>query len=127
MALSDDQKLSVQVRLAAAMRGADAKAMAELAEPDAVAWHNHDEQLVPYEASVATVGWMHRNIGQLTWEDTAVLSTPNGFVWQSVLGGSTPAGDVRAPLCMVVTLSSGGLIQRIEEYLDPAGFAALAS
>ena len=68
---------------------------------------------------------LHETMPDVDWEDVAVHPTASGFVWQAVMVGNAPGGPVRAPTCMVVSLSDAGLIQRLDEYLDLGGLAAL--
>jgi hypothetical protein len=93
--------------------------------PGATIWHNIDDRAIPADRSAATLGRLHEAMPNVDWEDVAVHPTPSGFVWQAVVVGNAPGGPVRAPTCMVVVLSEAGLIQRLDEYLDPGGLAAL--
>jgi ketosteroid isomerase-like protein len=123
--LSDDEKLAVQKAYADASRKGDVDALAALSEPDAVVWHNYDDVVVSAEQSRKTVRWLHRTMPDAAWEDVAVLPTPNGFVWQSIMTGTAPGGAVRAHTCVVVTLSDAGKVARTEEYLDTAALGPI--
>jgi hypothetical protein len=120
-----DISRSTQAAYASATRAGDIEALRKLGAPGATVWHNHDAQEVPWEQSVQMIGWMHRAMPDVSWEDVAIRPIPDGFVWQVVLSGTAPNGSVVAQLCMVVGVSAEGLITRIEEYMDPASFASL--
>ena len=119
--------VAVHAAYAAATRAGDAEALTALMEPDAVVWHNYDDAEIGPEASLRTLRWLHRTLDDLRWTDVAMLPTAEGFVWRAVISGSSPTGTVRAHTCMVVTLSPAGRVERVDEYLDPAAFAAAAT
>jgi ketosteroid isomerase-like protein len=124
-ALTNDQKLAVAARFAAATRGNDPEASAALNAPGSVTWHNFDELEVTPEHGARTMTWLRRAVPDLAWIDVATLPTPNGFVMQTILTGTAPGGPLRLHSCMVVSLDDAGLITRIEEYLDTAQSAVL--
>jgi hypothetical protein len=94
-------------------------------EPDAVVWHNNDELEVDVERANRTLRWLHRTIPDVTWSDIDAFPTSSGFVWQAVMTGTVSGGEVRVPTCIVASIAPSGRIQRIAEYLDPAGFGPL--
>ncbi|HEY2428230.1 MAG TPA: nuclear transport factor 2 family protein [Acidimicrobiales bacterium] len=123
--LPHDDHETVAARYAAAVQSGDAEAIAELTEPSAAIWHNFDGQVVDRTASEQTLLWLHRTVQDLACEDTAILSTRTGFVWQAVMTGEAPGGPLRAATCMVATLSAAGRIDRIDEYVDSSQLACL--
>ncbi|MCU1367974.1 MAG: nuclear transport factor 2 family protein [Ilumatobacteraceae bacterium] len=123
--LSDQEKLAAARRYAAATRLGDAAAYAAGTEPDAVAWHNFDGAEAGPERTARTLRWLHATAPDVTWTDIAVIPTANGFVWQALMAGTAPAGVFSVHTCMVVTLSSRGLVTRTDEYLDPAALSVL--
>jgi hypothetical protein len=124
-ALTNEEKLAVAARFAAATRGNDPDASAALNAPGSVTWHNFDELEVTPEQGARTMAWLRRAVPDLAWTDVATLPTPAGFVMQTILTGTAPGGRLRLHSCMVVTLDDDGLIKRIEEYLDTAQSAVL--
>jgi SnoaL-like domain len=118
--LSDDDKLTIAARFAAANNSGDPAASAALFAPGALTWHNFDEVEVTREQSERTVAWLRRTVADLNWTEVATLPTPNGFVAQQVMPGTAPGGPLRVQSCVVVTLDDDGLITRIDEYLDTA-------
>src|SRR6266542_710659 len=112
--LSDDDKLAVAARFAAASRGNDGEAYAALCAPGAVTWHNFDEIEASTAQTVRTVAWLHRAVPDLAWTDVALLPTPTGFVSQTIMSGTAPGGPLRVHSCVVATLDDDGLITRVE-------------
>ena len=99
--------------------------MLALSAAEAVVWHNFDEVEASMEQTVKGLHWIHRAVPDLAWTDISLRPMDNGFVWQAVLTGTAPGGSLRAHSCVVVTLDDGGLITRLEEYLDRAQTAVL--
>lgn len=126
LALSDDDKLAIARRFAAASRENDAEAYAALCTASSVTWHNFDGLEVPTDTTVRTVAWLHRTVPDLAWTDVALHPTPTGFVSQTVMTGTAPGGALNVHSCVVVTLDDDGLVARVEEYLDPGQTAVLA-
>jgi ketosteroid isomerase-like protein len=122
---SDAEKLAIAERFAAASRANDGDAYRALCAPDAVTWHNFDDAEVTTEQTVRTVAWLHRTVPDLAWSDVAFHLTPTGWVSQTVMTGTAPGGPLRVHSCVIVTLGEGGLVARVEEYLDPAQTAEL--
>lgn len=123
--LTDDEKLAIATRFAAASRANDADAYRALCAPGAVTWHNFDDLEVDTDQTVRTVAWLHRTVADLTWHDVALAPTPTGFVSQTIMTGTAPGGPLRVHSCVVVTLDETGLVTRVDEYLDPSQTAVL--
>lgn len=123
--LSDADRIAIARRYAVATRSNDGDTVIAMSAPGAEIWHNFDNAVVDTATTVKTIGWLHRTVTDLAWEDVALLPTPTGWVSQTILSGIAPGGQVRAYSCVVVTLDADGLISRLEEYLDPAQLAAL--
>lgn len=123
--MTDDDKLAVAARFAAASRDNDATAYRALCAPDATTWHNFDELAVDTERTLRTVAWLHRSVADLAWHDVALSPTPTGFVAQTMMTGTAPGGPLRVLSCVIVTLDDDGLVRRVEEYLDTAQTAPL--
>lgn len=123
--LSDDDKLEIARRFAAASRDNDGDAYAALCAPGAVTWHNFDDLEVGTEQTIRTVAWLHRTVPDLAWHDVSLAPTPTGFVSQTIMTGSAPGGALRVHSCVVVTLDDSGLVTRVDEYLDPNQTAVL--
>jgi ketosteroid isomerase-like protein len=125
MTLSPADALALHATYAAACRAGDVAAVRALTEPDAVVWHNFDDTAISAARAEQSLAWLHRTVPDVDWKDVAVLPTPHGFVWQSILTGHAPGGELHAHSCLVVTLSEAGKIQRSEEYVDAAAIQPL--
>jgi ketosteroid isomerase-like protein len=125
--VTDDEKLAVAARYIAATRAGDLDALAAACEPAMVVWHNHDGVEVDGAATLRTLGWLHRTVPDIDWETAGLRATGDGFVWQAVTSGTAPGGPLRLHTCAVVTLSAGGKVARIDEYLDSGALAPLAA
>ncbi len=120
MALSDTEKLQIAEAYIAASRTNDPVALAAVCSADSITWHNFDEVEVGPAQSAKALGWIHRTVPDITWTTLALTATSDGFVWQSVLGGTAPGGPLHCHSCIVATLNDDGKISRIDEYLDTA-------
>jgi len=110
--------LAVADRLFAAIEAGDIEAIHDLYAPDAVIWHNFDDAEQSREQNVRMLGWAIRNLSGMHYTDVRRSVTDEGFVQQHVLRAVNRAGvEIAVPACLVVTVS-GGLITRLDEYLD---------
>jgi ketosteroid isomerase-like protein len=108
----------VAPRLFRAIEGGDADAVAACFSADAVVWHNIDRVEQPLAETLKVLRWMARNVTDLRYEDVRCEATASGFVQQHVLRGNAPSGrQLELPACLVATVE-GGLITRIDEYVD---------
>jgi ketosteroid isomerase-like protein len=123
--LTDDDKLAIAAKFAAASRTNDADAYRALCTADATTWHNFDDAELGTDQTVKTVAWLHRSVANLAWHDVSLLPTPTGWVSQTLMTGAAPGGELRVHSCVIVTLNGDGLVTRVEEYLDPAQTAVL--
>lgn len=115
-----DAHLAVARAYCDASRRGDADAFVALAAPDAVVWHNADDNEEPLANAAKALSWLHRTVPDVAWTDRALTPTAEGFVWRAVLTGTAPGGPLAVHTCVVVTLSEAELVERIDEYLDPA-------
>lgn len=125
--MADQRMLALQKEYARRTRDGDVEGLAALFTPDAVIRHSYDERTIPAAKAVRLLGEVHRARPGVCWEDVSVLPTPHGFVWQAVIIGSAPRGEVRAHTCSVATVRASRLLERLDEYLDPAAIAPLTA
>ena len=108
----------------AIMRG-DIDAVRAIYSPDAVIWHNNDQNEETPDRNLRVLGWVTKNIKDLRYEELRRHETPSGFVQQHVLRGIAPNGTaLEIPACIVCEVKDGR-ITRLDEYLDSAHTAAL--
>jgi len=108
--------------LDAIVAGDTARVLATYAE-GATIWHNFDNlDQVPAD-NVKTLRALHRLIPGFHYDEIRRTVLPDGFWQQHVLRATTPNGELSIPAALRVYVSDG-TITRLEEYLDPAPFAA---
>ena len=108
-------------RMFAALSAGDLAAAAACYTPDARIWHSFD--CVAHDLNGITAEWegLVANFPQRDYVDVRRQQTPDGFVQQHVMTGTTASGARRAwPVCIVVRVE-GGRIARLDEYIDRAG------
>ncbi len=119
MPLSDEDKLSLQRRFAAATASGEPEQAALLCADGAMVWHNYDDQSIPYTDTGKSLIWLHRKVPDIAWETRRITATANGWMWQAAITGTAPGGVLRAHTCMIATLNDDGLIVQLDEYIDP--------
>jgi ketosteroid isomerase-like protein len=90
---------------------------------DATVWHNFDDADQTPAENCKTLVMMHRLIPGFAYVDVRRTVLADGFWQQHVLSATTANGEMRMPAALKITLRDGR-ISRLEEYLDPAAFAA---
>ena len=125
MALSADQKLDSQRRYADAVNSGAVDTVLTLLAPGATSWHNFDDVTAPLADAFKGLGWMHKKVTGLRWDTRKVLITDDGWVWEAVIRGTAPHGELAAHTCMVVRLDDNGLITELDEYIDPSAMKPL--
>ena len=123
-ALANDAALAVARRLTEAFDSRDASAFEALYAPDATVWHSYDQVEMDRAKALVGVARFFGGLARLRCSDVRREPTPSGFVQQHRLGGEFSAGGSFSdlPVCLIVRVV-GDQIARIEEYIDPKGFA----
>ena len=112
--------------LLAAITTTDVEALQRIYAPDVVIWHNFDQVEQTLEENLKVMFWMGKRLSGMEYGDIRRQPTPTGYVQQHILRGTAPDGTkLEMPACLVVTIE-GERITRLDEYLDPAGAAALS-
>jgi ketosteroid isomerase-like protein len=111
----------------AALDGSDADAMVAVLAPGAVIWHDYDRKVVDARENMAAIGTLAQIVRDAKMERVRVGEFPGGFVYQFVLHGTVIANGKPFEMqnCIVAT-TEGGLISRIDEYVDSTIGAQLA-
>lgn len=109
-------------KLFAAMASGDLAAFRACFAPEALVWHNVNNQVDDLEKTVQILGAVTSN-WKLQYDDIRRVETPDGFAQRHTLHGRSRAGDeFEAHIGLFVTLGAAGTIVRIDEYLDPSQF-----
>lgn len=117
--------LQVADRYAAAIEAGDDEATQEFYAPEARIWHNTDGKEQTVEENLALGQWLRRRVPDVTFTELRNIATETGFVRLCVMRGTGPSGNrFELPSCIVGFVRPDGLIERIEEYIDPAPLTA---
>ena len=119
--------LALRDRFFAAVTSGDIEAVRACYAHDAVIWHNYDGISQSVDENLRVLGWIARNVRDFRYEDVRCQPTPTGFVEQHITCGTSPGGtEFAIPACIVCTVVDG-LVTRLDEYLDSAQTARIAS
>ncbi len=119
--------VEVARQLFAAVAAGDIDTVRELYAPDCTVWLNARGRAQTVEENTRALAWMTRMLRDIRYEDVRCQPTPEGFVQQHVLRGTTASGaPFEVPACMVGRVEDGK-ITRLEEYLDSAHLQTLLS
>jgi ketosteroid isomerase-like protein len=115
-----DEAETLASRFFAAIERSDLDAIREIYSPDAEIWHNVTGRSQTREENLALLRYFTGRVSELRYEVLEREFFRGGFVQLYILHGKLESGDlVAAPVCLVVHVS-GGRIERLFEYLDPA-------
>jgi len=105
----------------------DGDAMVATLAPGAVVWHNYDRKVVDAIENMASVGMLAQIVRDMSMERIRVEEFSGGFVYQFALHGTVISNGNPFEMHNVIIASvEGGLITRIDEYVDPSVGAQLA-
>jgi ketosteroid isomerase-like protein len=108
----------------AAIERGDLEAVRALYAPNVSIWHNVTGKTQSRDENLALLKFFTGRVSERRYEVLAREFFPGGFVQRHVLHGKLASGElVAAPVCLVVHVS-GGKIERLYEYLDPAAVRA---
>lgn len=114
--------MEVAEALFRAIEAGDVEAVSRLYHPDVRVWHNTDDHAQTRDENLATLAWLVAHLGERRYEVLRREPLSDGFLQQHVLHGRFVDGSpLRLHAAMTVVVRDG-LIVRIEEYLDSAGF-----
>jgi uncharacterized protein len=107
-------------KLFAAMESGDLDTVRSCFAPDALVWHNANNQVDGLEETLGALAAV-TDYWTLQYDDIRRVRTPDGFAQQHTLRGRGRAGDeFEAHIGVFVTLGAAGTIVGIDEYLDPS-------
>jgi ketosteroid isomerase-like protein len=114
-------------RLFDAATSGDAAMLRQMFAPDAIIWNNVEDVEHGAADGLAMLGRLGRRVAQYRYERVRLQATETGFVEQHIVRGTSSDGkDFAIPKCVLVTVA-GGLITRLEEYVDAKQLAPLLS
>jgi len=107
-----------------AIERGDLNAVRELYSPQAEIWHNVTGRSQTRDENLDLLRFFTGRVRERRYEVLAREFFEGGFVQRHVLHGKLESGKaIAAPVCLVVYVS-GGKIDRLFEYLDPAKVSA---
>lgn len=113
-------------RLFDAIERGDADALAALWSDDIVVWRQGGGPERDKPRGLKVIAWFVGATAERRYEVLDRRYFDGGFVQQHVVHARDRAGDpLSFRACLVVRVGPGGLISRIDEYLDPADLAPL--
>lgn len=116
--MSDDHVID---RLFGALAGGDVAAACACFAPEATIWHGFDAIAQTPEQAAESWNAMIAHFPERGVADVRRQPTPTGFVQQHLWTARTDDGQAMAwPVCIVVEIG-GGLIVRLDEYVDRSG------
>lgn len=120
-----DDTATLASRFFAAIEHGDLDAVRDLYSPDAQIWHNVTNRTQTRDENLKLLSYFTRRVSERRYEIHARDFFPGGFVQRHILHGTLASGDlISAPVCIVVYVS-GGKIERLFEYLDPASVSGV--
>jgi len=119
--------LALAERFLGAIESGDTDTVRACYAPDAKIWHNNDGIEQTVDQNMKSLGWFIRNLPDRHYRLVRREALPDGFLQQHVLEATLPDGVRWALDACVIVRVKDGLIVRLDEYLDSAQTAALAS
>jgi ketosteroid isomerase-like protein len=104
----------------AAIERGDLEAVRGFYSPGVEVWHNVTNRRQTRDENLRLLKYFTGRVSDRRYELLAREFFPGGFVQRHVLHGKLASGElIAAPVCLVIHVS-GGKIDRVFEYLDPA-------
>jgi len=124
--MTDEEVLQLAERVFTAIESGDLAAVDACYADAIVVWGNYDDRERDKASSMRVLEWLCGRMADRHYEVRRRIVIPGGFLQEHVLCGRAPDGTaVAMPACIVAEVGDGR-ITRMNEYLDPAGIAALS-
>jgi ketosteroid isomerase-like protein len=125
--VNEQQILAFAERFMDAIGKGDADTVRACYAPDAKIWHNFDGVEQTVDQNLKSLGWFARKLPDRHYRVLRREALKDGFMQQHVLEATLPDGAKWAMDACVVVRIEGGLIVRLDEYLDSAQTTALST
>jgi ketosteroid isomerase-like protein len=112
-------------RLFTAIEQSDVAMIEQLWNPDVIVWKvaDHDRDR---ERALRVITWFINRTTDRRYEVLDRQYFDGGFVQQHILhANGRNGGSISMRVCIVIKMGANGLINRIDEYFDPADIAPL--
>lgn len=118
--------VEVADRLFAAIEYGDRAAVDRMWSPDITVWRVGARRDDDKARALRVIEWFISTTSERSYEILDRQEFGSGFVQQHVLHATGHAGQsISMRVCIVIMLDNEGLINRIDEYFDPAEMAPL--
>lgn len=115
-------------RLFDAIENSDIAVVERLFSPEVAVWKSGDVRDNDHARSVRIIAWFVDATVDRRYEILDRQVFDGGFVQQHVLHATGRAGaTIAMRVCIVIKVGADGLINRVDEYFDPADIAPLLS
>lgn len=126
MPASDAQTRDVAERLFTAIEKGDKAAVDRLWSGDVTVWRAGARRDDDKARAMRVIDWFITATTERRYEILDRRHFDGGFVQQHILHATGQAGQsISMRVCIVIKVGTNGLIDRIDEYFDPAGIAPL--
>jgi ketosteroid isomerase-like protein len=132
--ISAETILDVADRLFTAIENSDVAAVDRLWSPDITVWrvgsHRDPNKFDDKARALRVINWFITRTTERSYQilDRQLFDSGSvrGFVQQHILHATGHAGQsISLRVCIVIKVGADGLIDRIDEYFDPAGIGPL--
>lgn len=118
--------VDVADRLFEAIERADTALIEQLWDDDVLVWHSGDAQDNDRPKALRVIIWFIKRTSDRRYESLDRQLFDGGFVRQHILhANAINGGSIPMRVCIVIKMGANGLINRIDEYFDPAEMAPL--
>jgi ketosteroid isomerase-like protein len=127
MSVTDAEAIvDVADRLFDAIERADTANIERLWDDDVLVWHSGDREDNDRPQALRVIYWFIKRTTERRYEILDRQLFDGGFVQQHILHANCRnGGSIALQVCIVIKLGANGLINRIDEYFDPAEMAPL--
>jgi ketosteroid isomerase-like protein len=121
-----DVVADVADRLFAAIENGDAATVEQLWDNDVLVWKSGEPVDREKKRALRVIAWFIDTTTERRYEILDRQFFDGGFVQQHILHATArTGGSISMRVCLVIKLGANGLIDRIDEYFDPAELAPL--
>jgi ketosteroid isomerase-like protein len=125
--LTETETLAFAERFIGAIESGDVAHVRACYTPGAKIWHNTDDVEQTVDQNIKLLEWFMRTLPDWHYRVVRREALSDGFVQQHVLEATLPDGTRWQMFACCVIRMEGGLIARLDEYLDSAQAAALSA
>jgi ketosteroid isomerase-like protein len=120
-AVTADVVADVADRLFTAIENGDAATVDALWDDDVLVWKSAEPSDQPKKRALRVISWFMDTTTARRYEVLDRRFFDGGFVQQHVLHATgRDGGAISMRVCLVIAVGENGLINRIDEYFDPA-------